>query len=223
MMSKCPSCYCYSSCHFRTFLKLFQIILKLCEKPFEPLVNLLQIGHSAYVDSPLGPDAFREYETLLIQDHEELSKKYGKSDKYKDNIPYTQRDVTSDSDRYSKWGSGVHYGPNSESSPTKKGLSDDELGSVEAGGKRFSVTVCHFPMIFSPVSSRTFVLPSEGTIAESCLSNHHEYSLSPGLPSISTGTPFDGDEVPPGVTLTAQFLYHLANKVMVYHIGQTAY
>lgn len=190
------------------------------------LTAISETGHSAYVDSPLGPDAFREYETLLIQDHEELLKKYGKSDKYKDNIPYTQRDVTSDSGRYSKWGSGVHYGPNSESSPTKKGLSDDELGSVEARGKRFSVTVCHFPMIFSPVSSRTFVLPSEGTIAESCLSNRHEDSLSPGLPSISTGTPFDGDEVPPGVTLTAQFLYHLANKMDlkldIFSLGDTS-
>ncbi|KAK3118156.1 hypothetical protein QOZ80_9BG0695050 [Eleusine coracana subsp. coracana] len=39
------------------------------------------------------------------------------------------------------------------------------------------------------------------------------HSLSPGLPSISAGKPFDSDEVPPGVTLTAQFLYHLANKM----------
>ena len=44
----------------------------------------------------------------------------------------------------------------------------------------------------------------------------YEDSLGSGLPSISTGKPFDSDEVPPGVTLTAQFLYHLANKVMIY-------
>jgi hypothetical protein len=173
-------------------------------------VNLLQIGHSAYIDSPLGPDAFREYETLLIQDHEELLKKSEKLNMDKAEIPNTERDFASDGDN--KWGSGVHYGP-TESSPGKKDFSDDDLGQVEARGKRFSVTVCHFPMIFSPISSRNFVLPSEGTIAESYLSNHREDSLSPGLPSISTGKAFDGDEVPPGVTLTAQFLYHLANKV----------
>lgn len=203
----------YSLHYLRALLNLFQVIAKLCEEPFEPLVNLLQIGHSAYVDSPLGPDAFREYETLLIQDHEELLKKCGKLNKDKDNIPYTERDFTSDGD--TKWGSGVHYGP-SESSPGKKDFSDDDFGQVETRGKRLSVTVCHFPMIFSPISSRTFVLPSEGTIAESYLSNHREDSLSPGLPSISTGKPFDGDEVPPGLTLTAQFLYHLANKVMIF-------
>ncbi|KAM0868689.1 hypothetical protein ACQ4PT_041158 [Festuca glaucescens] len=166
---------------------------------------------------------FPEYETLLVQDHEELLKKSGKLNKYKDNIPYTERDFTSDGDN--KWGSGVHYGP-SESSPRKKDFSDDDLGQVEAGGKRLSVIVCHFPMIFSPISSRTFVLPSEGTIAESYLSNHREDSLSPGLPSISTGKAFDGDEVPPGVTLTAQFLYHLANKMDlkldIFSLGDTS-
>ncbi|KAM0868690.1 hypothetical protein ACQ4PT_041158 [Festuca glaucescens] len=151
------------------------------------LTAISEIGHSAYVDSPLGPDAFRNGDN--------------------------------------KWGSGVHYGP-SESSPRKKDFSDDDLGQVEAGGKRLSVIVCHFPMIFSPISSRTFVLPSEGTIAESYLSNHREDSLSPGLPSISTGKAFDGDEVPPGVTLTAQFLYHLANKMDlkldIFSLGDTS-
>ncbi|XP_037429713.1 sec1 family domain-containing protein MIP3-like [Triticum dicoccoides] len=187
------------------------------------LTAISEIGHSAYVDSPLGPDAFREYETLLIQDHEELLKKCGKLNKDKDNIPYTERDFTSDGD--TKWGSGVHYGP-SESSPRKKDFSNDDLGQVEARGKRLSVTVCHFPMIFSPISSRTFVLPSEGTIAESYLSNHREDSLGPGLPSISTGKPFDGNEVPPGLTLTAQFLYHLANKMDlkldIFSLGDTS-
>ncbi|KAM3293528.1 hypothetical protein ACQJBY_036842 [Aegilops geniculata] len=187
------------------------------------LTAISEIGHSAYVDSPLGPDAFREYETLLIQDHEELLKKCGKLNKDKDNISYTERDFTSDGD--TKWGSGVHYGP-SESSPRKKDFSDDDLGQVEARGKRLSVTVCHFPMIFSPISSRTFVLPSEGIIAESYLSNHREDSLSPGLPSISTGKPFDGDDVPPGLTLTAQFLYHLANKMDlkldIFSLGDTS-
>ncbi|CAN6374275.1 unnamed protein product [Urochloa humidicola] len=177
------------------------------------LTAISEIGHSAYVDSPLGPDAFREYETLLIQDHEELFKKCEKSNKHKDNISYTGSDFTTDADKYSEWGSGVHYGSNSESSPTKSNLFDGDLGQLEASGKRLSVTVSHFPMIFSPITSRAFVLPSEGIIADSCLSNQHEDSLGPGLPSISTGKPFDSDEIPPGVILTAQFLYHLANKM----------
>jgi hypothetical protein len=158
---------------------------------------------------------------LLIQDHEELFKKCEKSNKYKDNISYTGSDFTTDADKYSEWGSGVHYGSNSESSPTKRNLLDGDLGQLESSGKRMSVTVSHFPMIFSPISSRAFVLPSEGIIADSSLSNQHEDSLGPGLPSISTGKPFDSDEVPPGVTLTAQFLYHLANKVTIFLILYT--
>ncbi|ONM01935.1 Sec1 family domain-containing protein MIP3 [Zea mays] len=74
--------------------------------------------------------------------------------------------------------------------------------------------------------ARVFVLPSEGIIADSSLSNHHEDSLGSGLPSISTGKPFDSDEVPPGVTLTAQFLYHLANKMDlkldIFSLGDTS-
>uniref|UniRef100_A0A0E0F2X7 Sec1 family domain-containing protein MIP3 n=1 Tax=Oryza meridionalis TaxID=40149 RepID=A0A0E0F2X7_9ORYZ len=190
------------------------------------LTAISEVGHSAYVDSPLGPDAFREYETLLTQDHEELLKKYEKSDEHKDTTFYTGKDFTSDGGRYSNWESGVHYGSNSESSPTKKDLFADESSQLETKGKRLSVTVTHFPMIFSPISSRTFVLPSESTMAESCLSNHHEDSLSPGLPPISTGRSFDGDEIPPGVTLTAQFLYHLASKMDlkldIFSLGDTS-
>ena len=124
----------------------------------------MQVGHSAYVDSPLGPDAFREYETLLIQDHDELLKKYEKLDRHKENIHKTVSDFNCDIDNCSKWGSGVHYGSNSESSPTKRDFFDDDMGQVEARGRRLSVAVRHFPMIFSPISSRVFVLPSEGII-----------------------------------------------------------
>lgn len=190
------------------------------------LTAISEIGHSAYVDSPLGPDAFREYETLLIQDHDELLKKSENLDRHKENIHKEASDFTSDFDNYSKWGSGVHYGSNSESSPTKRDFFDDEMGQVEARGRRLFVAVRHFPMIFSPISSRVFVLPSEGIIADSSLSNHHEDSLGSGLPSISTDKPFDSDEVPPGVTLTAQFLYHLANKMDlkldIFSLGDTS-
>ncbi|KAG8090714.1 hypothetical protein GUJ93_ZPchr0011g27934 [Zizania palustris] len=190
------------------------------------LTAISEVGHSAYVDSPLGTDAFREYETLLTQDHEELLKKHDKSDEHKDGISYTEKNFTSEGDRYSKQESGVRYGPNSGSSPTKRDLFSDESDPLGAEGKRLSVTVSHFPMILSPISSRTFVLPSEGTMAESFLSNHNDDSLSPGLPSISTGRSFDGDEMPPGVTLTAQFLYHLASKMDlkldIFSLGDTS-
>lgn len=38
-------------------------------------------------------------------------------------------------------------------------------------------------------------------------------SLSPGLPPLYTGMPPDGDDIPPGATLTAHFLYHFAAKM----------
>nr|CAB3491022.1 unnamed protein product [Digitaria exilis] len=83
----------------------------------------------------------------------------------------------------------------------------------------------HFKTMFL-VMYWAFVLPSEGIIADSCLSNDHEDCLGPGLPSISTSKPFDSDEVPPGVTLTAQFLYHLTNKMDlkldIFSLGDTS-
>lgn len=75
------------------------------------------------------------------------------------------------------------------------------------------ITVHHFPMIFSPLCPRVFVLPFHGAISEACLSYKHEYSLSPRLPPLSTGLTFDGDDIPPGAVLTAHFLYHFVAKV----------
>jgi hypothetical protein len=69
-------------------------------------------------------------------------------------------------------------------------------------------------MVICPISSRVFVLPSEGTVTELCLSTEEsEESLGPGLPAISSGQSFDGDDAPSGVTLTAHLLYYLADKV----------
>ncbi|RZB75621.1 Sec1 family domain-containing protein MIP3 isoform B [Glycine soja] len=68
-------------------------------------------------------------------------------------------------------------------------------------------------MILCPISPRVFVLPSEGLVAEAYLSAEHEDSISPGLPPLSTGLLSDADDVPPGATLTAHFLYHLAAKM----------
>ena len=50
-------------------------------------------------------------------------------------------------------------------------------------------------------------------MAEAHLSLEHEDAFSPGLPPLSTGSHFDGDDTAPGATLTANFLYHLAAKV----------
>ncbi|KAK9906217.1 hypothetical protein M0R45_002717 [Rubus argutus] len=54
--------------------------------------SISELSHSAYPDSPLGPDAFHEYESLLVQDYEELVKKHEKKptqpggSNFKDNI-----------------------------------------------------------------------------------------------------------------------------------------
>nr|KYP67757.1 Sec1 family domain-containing protein 2 [Cajanus cajan] len=39
--------------------------------------SISETAHSAFPDSPLGPDAYHEYESLLVQDYEELVKKSG--------------------------------------------------------------------------------------------------------------------------------------------------
>jgi len=53
--------------------------------------------------------------TLLVPDHEELFKEHEKSNKNKGTISYAGSDLTSEADKYSEWGSRVHYGSNSES------------------------------------------------------------------------------------------------------------
>ncbi|KAJ0112903.1 hypothetical protein Patl1_02453 [Pistacia atlantica] len=104
--------------------------------------------------------------------------------------------------------------PNLEARSAGKDLYEDNpIGLMEDVRQKLAVSVHHFPMILCPFSPRMFVLPSEGSIAEACLSNEHEDSLSPGLPPISSGSFSDGDDIPPGATLTANFLYHLAAKM----------
>lgn len=182
-----------------------------------------QISHSAYVDSPLGPDAFHEYESLLLQDYEELVKKTEKKALHshqQNEIRQSaesdhQAKLVSDDDSWSQLASGEEYDTKFEAS-TARGRDDDSINLTEAedGSTRLLVSVNHFPMVLCPISPRVFVLPSEGTVAEACLSNDHEDSLSPGLPSICTGLPSDGEDFPPGATLSAHFLYHLAAKVV---------
>ena len=174
----------------------------------------MQISHSAYPDSPLGPDAFHEYESLLVQDYEELVKKaetkstQPEDKSLQDNLPF-------EDEGWSRLTSSEEGFPRIEASSSGRDIYNNNLiGHAEDVGQKLVVSVHHFPMLLCPFSPRVFVLPSEGSIAEAYVSAEHEDSLSPGLPPLSTGLPSDGDEVPPGATLTAHFIYHLAAKVI---------
>ncbi|GAB2274714.1 hypothetical protein Dimus_009486 [Dionaea muscipula] len=170
--------------------------------------SLSEISHSADPDSPLGPDAFHEYESLLIQDFEELVNKHKtnagqlKENKAVENSTsldegWSQLDDKDISHFSSSSGPGNYEGDNNK---------EDEVE------QKLRVSVFHFPMIICPLSPRVFVLPSGGSVANAVLSAEHEDSLSPGLPPLSTGLATDGDDVS-GAMLTAHFLYYLAAKM----------
>ncbi|MBA0739255.1 hypothetical protein Gogos_012542 [Gossypium gossypioides] len=174
--------------------------------------SISEVAHSTYPDSPLGPDAFHEYQSLLLQDYEELIENSDlKSGQLVDSN--TKGNLTLEDEGWSRFTSNEDV-PSLEASSAGKNQYGDSprQGMVDLGQKPI-VSVRHFPMILSPISPRVFVLPSEGSIAEACLSSEHEDSISAGLPSLSTGLPSDVDEVPPAATLTAHFLYHLAAKM----------
>ena len=176
----------------------------------------MQIGHSAYPDSPLGPDAFHEYESLLVQDYEELAKKYATKSKQPEHSNLKENlNMTSEEEGWSQLTSLEEDATHLDASPSRRDFyKDNLLGGTEDVGQKLVVSVHHLPMILCPLSPRVFVLPSEGSMAEAHLSVEHEDAFSPGLPPLSTGSPFDGDDTPPGATLTANFLYHLAAKVI---------
>ncbi|KAG6722917.1 hypothetical protein I3842_03G185600 [Carya illinoinensis] len=170
-----------------------------------------EMAHSSYPDSPLGPDAYHEYESLLVQDYEELVKKSKtKSTLPKDNN--LRETSTFEDEGWSQLTSSEGDIPPLESSLTGRDIYD-KIGHPEDIGQKLVVSVHHFPMILCPFSPRVFVFPSKGSIAEAYLSAEHKDSLSPGLPPLSTGLLSDGDDVSPGATLTAHFLYHLAAKM----------
>lgn len=149
---------------------------------------------------------------MLLQDYEELIENSDlKSGQLVDSN--TKGNLTFGDEGWSRFTSNEDV-PSLEASSAEKNLYGDSprRGMVDLGQK-LNVSVHHFPMILSPISPRVFVLPSEGSIAEACLSSEHEDSISAGLPSLSTGLPSDVDEVPSAATLTAHFLYHLAAKV----------
>ncbi|CAJ1978791.1 unnamed protein product [Sphenostylis stenocarpa] len=168
--------------------------------------SISETAHSAFPDSPLGPDAYHEYESLLVQDYEELVKKSGtKPGQGKQNVEGGGR---------SEFPSSGEDVLNLEASPSGRDFyGNNSLDYIEESVPKLVVSVHHFPMILCPISPRVFVLPSEGLVAEAHLSSNHEDSFSSGLPPLSTGMNSDADDVPPGATLTAHFLYHLAAKM----------
>ncbi|KAL8461099.1 hypothetical protein ACS0TY_032540 [Phlomoides rotata] len=174
--------------------------------------SISEVAHSAYPDSPLGPDAYHEYESLLNQDYEELVKKRetahvpGNSG-LKENTASEDEgwsELTSIEDDISRF-DGI--------SSAKPSQEDYFSGYSEDIGLHLAVSVHHFPLILCPFSPRVFVLPSEGCVAEASLSAEHENSISCGLPPLSTGKLADAEDASPGASLTAQFLYHLALKM----------
>lgn len=173
----------------------------------------LQIAHSAYPDSPLGPDAFHEYESLLVLDYEELVKKCETKSRQSGDTSLLEN-LTLEDEGWSQLGPIEESISQIEARPSPRDLDqDNSVGRMEDVGQKLVVSVHHFPMVLCPFSPRVFILPSEGAVAEAYLSTEHEDSLSPGLPPLSTGLPPDGDDIPPGATLTAHFLYHLTTKV----------
>ena len=179
------------------------------------------MAHSAYPDSPLGPDAFREYESLLVQDYEELVKQYAAKPRQPEGSDLKENFASEEG--WSQLTSTEEAVPRLDASSSGRDLyKDNPVDSTEDLGKTMDVSVHHFPMILSPLSPRVFVLPSEGSIAEACLSVDHEDAFSPGLPPLSSGSSFDGDDTP-GATLTANFLYHLAAKVNLLCSNKTSH
>lgn len=175
--------------------------------------SISEIAHSAYPDSPLGPDAFHEYESLLVLDYEELVKKCETKSRQSGDTSLLEN-LTLEDEGWSQLGPIEESISQIEARPSPRDLDqDNSVGRMEDVGQKLVVSVHHFPMILCPFSPRVFILPSEGAVAEAYLSTEHEDSLSPGLPPLSTGLPPDGDDIPPGATLTAHFLYHLATKM----------
>ncbi|XP_059301283.1 sec1 family domain-containing protein MIP3 isoform X1 [Lycium ferocissimum] len=185
-----------------------------------------ETGHSAYPESPLGPDAYREYESLLVQDYEELARKSQMNSSHAGEC--TVKESTSAEDEgWSQLTTSEEEILNFSSVASAEKLYEDSvIDRREDVRKKFKVSVHHFPLVLCPFSPRCFVLPSEGSVAEAYLSAEHDNSLSFGLPPISTGTTADGEDVPPGATLTAQFLYHLAAKMdlklEIFSLGDTS-
>nr|GEX11754.1 sec1 family domain-containing protein MIP3 isoform X1 [Tanacetum cinerariifolium] len=175
--------------------------------------SISEIGQSVYPDSPLGPDAYHEYQSLLVQDYEEFMKKNNPNTAHNNNKEVKESLIPEDEG----WLQLSPREPDTPKSPAFASTNDmydvDRIDNAEDAGRKLIAYVQHFPLIICPFSPKFFVLPSEGSIAEAYLSAEQENSISSGLPALSTGKLHDGEDVPPGVALTAQFLYHLTTKM----------
>ncbi|XP_020588671.1 sec1 family domain-containing protein MIP3 isoform X2 [Phalaenopsis equestris] len=221
---------------FFCLLQLGRISLQIVPVLIFLLFSLFQIviAHSAYADSPLGPDAFHEYESLLVQDYDEIMMESKKSENHSNLKNETGQAAEGDhldilsanGDCSSQLASRVDDDLNAESVSVERDLYNDSKSTEANSSTKLQVIVHHFPMLLCAVSPRFFVFPSEGAVAEACLSNNHENSLSPGLPSICNGVTSDGEDVPPGAILTAHFLYNLVAKMdlkmEVFSLGDTS-
>ncbi|KAK9143479.1 hypothetical protein Syun_012879 [Stephania yunnanensis] len=180
--------------------------------------SISEMAHSAYTDSPLGPDAYREYESLLLQDFEEcVGKGRVKGHSSSDQGESSKLEKSNFSESLASEEEGWSLNPTEEDTTHYEGSfsgrgADQANSNFKKDGLWPVVSIHHFPMVLCPLSPKVFVLPSEGTVAEACLSIGQSHSISQGLPPISTGMTFDED-TPPGATLTAHFLYHLAAKM----------
>ncbi|GMH12128.1 hypothetical protein Nepgr_013969 [Nepenthes gracilis] len=171
--------------------------------------SISEIAHSSYPDSPLGPDAFHEYESLLIQDYDEIVNTR-KSKLVDLERRSSQAKLIFEDEGWSQLdGKDISH---LVASPGEGDFDEDDHKDSEHKRPKLVVSVHHFPMMLCPLTPKVFVLPSGGSVAEAILSAEHEDSLSPGLPPLSTGMTSDGEDVP-GATLTAHFLYYLAAKI----------
>lgn len=173
--------------------------------------SISEVAHSTYPDSPLGPDAFHEYETLLVQDYMELNKRSETKSGPTGDTELKEGPIEEEGwaqlppiEDISNFGSISNAGDS---------LENPQILHEESEEPKLVVSVLHFPMILCPLSPRVFVLPSEGTVTEAYLCTQHESSISPGLPPLSTKSDSDSEDIPPGASLTAQLLYHLAIKM----------
>lgn len=166
-----------------------------------------EAAHSTYPDSPLGPDAFYEYESLLNQDYEELVKKQ------ESNSSVSGNSMPEENAESEGWSQLTSIKDNIDGTSGVRLRQEDYSPHSEGVGQKLEISVHHFPLILCPLSPRVFVLPSEGSVAEASLSAEHESSISYGLPPLSSGKHPDTEDVIPGATLTAQFLYHFALKM----------
>lgn len=173
--------------------------------------SISEVAHSTYPDSPLGPDAFHEYETLLVQDYMELNKRSETKSRPTGDTELKEGPIEEEGwaqlppiEDISNFGSISNAGDS---------LENPQILHEESEEPKLVVSVLHFPMILCPLSPRVFVLPSEGTVTEAYLCTQHESSISPGLPPLSTKSDSDSEDIPPGASLTAQLLYHLAIKM----------